>query len=99
MSVPRSPLALEATRQILDTLDRGPCPVAELPRRWPVTRALIRICLADLEARGEVHIRWHGARRVVHPAAPALRGEPPTDGGPGDRRTAARVAFPASLIA
>ena len=66
MTVLSSPLALEASRRILDALDRAPRPVAELPRRWPVTRALLRVCLADLVARGEVCIEGVGARRVAH---------------------------------
>jgi hypothetical protein len=70
MSILRSPLALEANRRILDALDRGPHPVAELPRHWPVTRALLEVCLADLVARGEVRLEGAGAARVAHRVAP-----------------------------
>jgi len=93
MSILRSPLALEASRQILDALDQAPRAIAELPRRWPVTRALLRVCLADLEARGELRIEGVGARRVVHrvrtAGKAATRATVPAPSGDSRRRTAA----------
>jgi hypothetical protein len=92
MSVLRSPLALDASRQILDALDRAPRPVAELPRRWPVTRALVRVCLDDLVARGEVRIEGTGARRMARRLpAPETASTPaaPEPSREGLRRTAA----------
>ncbi len=92
MSILRSPLALEASRWILEALDQAPRAVAELPRRWPVTRALLRVCLADLEARGELRIEGVGARRVayrVRTAGAAPAHAPPAPSRESRQRTAA----------
>lgn len=41
--------------RILEALDReGPLAVAELPRRWPVTRAVVAHLVEELEREGAV---------------------------------------------
>lgn len=65
MSVLSHPLGREASRQVLEALERAPLPVAELPRRWPVTRTLVRACVAELEARGELRIERAGGRQYA----------------------------------
>lgn len=52
----------QASRSILSALDAtGPLTVSELPKRWPVTRALVHYLVEELVAEGDIE-RLAGAR-------------------------------------
>lgn len=52
----------QASRSILSALDaNGPLTLGELPKRWPVTRALVHYLVEELVAEGDVE-RIAGAR-------------------------------------
>src|SRR6266481_8046733 len=51
-------------REILETLSRGPCSVADIARRLPVTRSAVSQHLAVLRRAGLVRHRKQGTRHM-----------------------------------
>jgi DNA-binding FadR family transcriptional regulator len=50
----RNPIERSAVLTIFDALSHGPRSVAEMPRAWPVTRAVLRAVVRRLQADGLV---------------------------------------------
>lgn len=67
-------LAAHKTR-ILALLQQQPATAAELPRRWPISRPLLRHLLDQLELEGEVMVvaRDRGSRARVYGINPYPR--------------------------
>jgi predicted Rossmann fold nucleotide-binding protein DprA/Smf involved in DNA uptake len=68
--------------RILELLERRPASVADLPRRWPMARPLIRHLLSELEMEGRVMVvaREWATRAAVYGINPYPRSVLPREG-------------------